>query len=147
MRFLDFDPLCHPDIVVFLRYRVRYWIRYRSKYRDIRRSKQKTSISLTISITMSKAKTLTSGYKEIEAKTFDIAHDVPYLVRLGALATFQPRRRAPPPGPRPAWSSGRSVLLSDCLYAISCCPTPGRQPGPAGVPRRRGSYCRKLSET
>ena len=39
---------------------------------------------------MSKAKPLTSGYKEIEAKTFEIAHDVPYLVRLGALATFQP---------------------------------------------------------
>ena len=139
MRFLDFDALCHPDIVVFLRYRVRYRTRYRSKYRDIRRSKQKTSISLTISIPMSNAKPSTSGYKEIEAKTFDIAHDVPYLVLLGALATFQPRRRAPPPGPRPDWSSGRSVILSDCLYAISCCPTPGlRQPGPAGVRCRGG---------
>ena len=48
---------------------------------------------------MSKAKTLTSGYKEIEAKTFDIAHDVPYLVLLAQCWAHWPRS-SPADGPR-----------------------------------------------
>ncbi len=43
------------------------------------------------------------GYKDIEdfseLKAFvDLVYDVPYLVRLGAAATFQPHPRVSPPG-------------------------------------------------
>jgi hypothetical protein len=45
-------------------------------------------------------------------QSFGIVYNMSYLLLLGALATFQPRRRVPPPGPRPAWTACTFARLS-----------------------------------
>ncbi len=42
----------------------------------------------------------------------DIGYNMPYLGRLGAPATYQPRQRVQPPGPRPEWMVCTLVWLS-----------------------------------